>query len=125
MGSSCSKRGFTLIELLIVMSILGLLLALAAPRYFNSLDRSKETALITDLRILREQIDHFYSDTGRYPRELAELVEARYLREVPVDPLTESRDTWVAISATETEGVADVRSGAEGQTRQGVPYAEL
>ena len=89
--------GFTLIELLVVMAIIATLLSIVAPRYFNSLDRSKETVLRQDLGVMRDAIDKFYSDTGNYPGELAELVEKRYLRAVPVDPLTESAATWVAV----------------------------
>lgn len=119
-------NGFTLIELLIVMSILGLLLALALPRYFKSLDQAKEVALAENLKVMRTQIDRFYADRGRYPEELAELVEARYLREVPVDPITESRDSWLIVPPTDAStGVMDVHTGAQGQTRTGISYQEL
>ena len=117
--------GFTLIELLVVMAIIGLLLALASPRYFNSLDRSKETALREDLRVLRSQIDKFQGDTGRYPRTLEELVDAKYLRSIPVDPITGSATTWQVVAPAEGEGVADVASGATGNARDGKAYAEL
>ena len=119
------RRGFTLIELLVVMAIIGLLLALASPRYFNSLDRSKEVALREDLKVMRAQIDKFHGDTGRYPRTLDELVEAKYLRSVPVDPITNSATTWQIVAPAEGEGVADVSSGAPGNARDGKAYAEL
>jgi general secretion pathway protein G len=121
------RRGFTLIELLIVMSIIGLLLALAMPRYFNSLERSKVTALREDLRVMRVQIDRFHGDLGRYPKSLQELVEQKYLRAIPLDPITESVDTWQQVPSTEPaeEGIIDVFSGASGNTRDGAAYAEL
>jgi len=73
-------RGFTLIELIVVMAIVSLLLTLALPRYFQSIDTSKETVLKENLRTVRETIDKFYGDTGRYPESLEELVERKYLR---------------------------------------------
>jgi general secretion pathway protein G len=119
------RRGFTLIELLVVMAIIGLLLALASPRYFNSLDRSREVALREDLKVMRAQIDKFHGDNGRYPRTLDELVEARYLRSIPVDPITNSATTWQIVAPAEGEGVADISSGAPGNAKDGKAYAEL
>jgi len=121
----CSRRGFTLIELLVVMAILAALLALAAPRYFDSLERAKEAALRTDLRMLREAIDKYRADTGHLPETLQVLAEARYLRAVPADPITEREDSWVAVPAPDglTPGVHDVRSGAPGAARDGTAYA--
>ncbi len=115
--------GFTLIELLVVMAIIATLLSIVAPRYFNSLDRSKEAVLRQDLSVMRDAIDKFYSDTGNYPSELAELVEKRYLRTVPVDPLTESAATWVAVPPpSDIGGVYDVRSGSPEQAKDGTFY---
>jgi general secretion pathway protein G len=115
--------GFTLIELLVVMAIIATLLSIVAPRYFNSLDRSKEVVLRQDLSIMRDAIDKFYSDTGNYPGELAELVEKRYLRAVPVDPLTESATTWVAIPPPGgAKGIYDVHSGSPEQAKDGTSY---
>lgn len=89
----CAKRrGFTLIELLVVMGVIGLLLALALPRYFKSLEHAKDVALAENLKVMRTQIDRFYADRGRYPETLHELVDARYLRDVPMDPITQSRE---------------------------------
>lgn len=120
---NCVHSGFTLIELLVVMAIIATLLSIVAPRYFNSLDRSKETVLRQDLSIMRDAIDKFYSDTGKYPAELAELVEKRYLRAVPVDPLTESAATWVAVPPPGgIAGVYDVRSGSPAQAKDGSFY---
>ena len=120
-----NARGFTLIELLVVMAILATLLSLAAPRYFESLDRAKEAALRTDLRLLREAIDKHRADTGRLPESLQQLAQTRYLRAVPVDPITDRADTWVPVAAPidSTPGVYDVHSGAPGVARDGSSYA--
>jgi general secretion pathway protein G len=116
--------GFTLIELLVVMAAIGLLLALAAPRYLEHVDRTRETVLRHNLTGLRDAIEKFRADRGRDPATLQELVEQRYLREVPVDPITERRDSWVLVARTGgSAGVADVRSGAPGVARGGEPYA--
>ena len=118
-------RGFTLIELLVVMAILALLLSIAAPRYFESVDRAKEAALRTDLRVLREAIDKYKADTGRLPDSLEQLAQAKYLRSVPVDPITDRDNSWVLIPRADgqLEGIDDVHSGAPGNGRAGTPYA--
>jgi general secretion pathway protein G len=118
------RRGFTLIELLVVMAIIGTLLTIAVPRYFRSLQRSREAVLQQDLTTLRESIDKFYGDTGRYPQTLAVLVEKRYLRSIPVDPVARTADKWIVVNSDDPEdnGVKDVRSGAEGLGENGVPY---
>ena len=120
-------RGFTLLELLVVMAIIGTLLTIAVPRYFRSLEHSRQVILKQDITTLRESIDRFYGDTGKYPESLAVLVEKRYLRAVPVDPITRSADTWLVLRAEDADdtGVKDVHSGAEGISEQGVPYAAL
>lgn len=119
-------RGFTLIELLVVLAILGLLLSLASPKYFRSVDASKETVLLENLRITRQAIDHFYGDRGRYPESLDELVGRRYLRAVPVDPLLDSKTNWLLLPPPQgLEGrVADLKSRAPGVGRNGRPYAQ-
>lgn len=116
--------GFTLIELLVVMTIMALLLAIAAPRYFNSVGRAKEAALKTNLRLLREAIDKHHADTGRLPASLDQLVERRYLRAVPIDPLTETPRSWVLLPHPDgaTQGIYDVRSGAAGASSDGGAY---
>src|SRR6188472_1835633 len=88
-------RGFTLIELLVVLAALALLLGLAVPRYIEHVDRARETVLRQNLAALRDAIDKFNADRGRYPADLAELARERYLREVPRDPVTDRSDTWV------------------------------
>lgn len=118
--------GFTLIELLVVMAILALLLTLAVPRYFSSLDNSKEVALRHDLAVMRESIDKFHGDTGRYPESLEELAAKKYLRSIAPDPMTESAKTWVVVPPENSEkgGVYDVRSGAEGKARDGTAFKD-
>jgi len=119
------RRGFTLIELLVVMAILAILLSIAAPRYFESEGRAKEAALRTDLRLLREAIDKYRADTGRLPSTLQSLADARYLRSIPMDPMTDATTTWVVAPHPDgvTQGVFDVHSGAPGLGRDGTPYA--
>lgn len=118
-------RGFTLIELLVVMAILALLLSIAVPKYFSSVDRAKEVALRTDLRLLREAIDKYRTDTGRLPVALQALAEARYLRGVPADPVSDGSTPWVLVPHPDgvTPGIYDVRSGASGMARDGTAYA--
>ena len=118
------NRGFTLIELLVVMAAMGLLLAIAAPRYVEHVDRGRETVLRYNLAGLREAIDKFYADRARYPKDLPELVAERYLRQVPLDPVTDRIDSWVLVPPRGAqEGVFDVRSGAAGSARDGTAYA--
>ena len=118
------RGGFTLIELLVVLAVVATLLALAVPRYFSSLEKSREAVLHQNLAMLRETLDKYYADTGRYPDALDELVSGKYLRSVPLDPITDSNATWIAIPPEEAEmsGVYDVRSGAEGVARDGTAY---
>ena len=120
------QRGFTLIELLVVMAIMGTLLAIAAPRYFDSVDRAKEATLRANLRLVRENIDKHKADTGRYPESLQALVTGRYLMSVPLDPVTDRSDTWVLLAPPDglTPGVYDLRSGASGLARDGSSYEQ-
>lgn len=121
------KRGFTLIELLVVLAIVALLLTLAVPRFFPSVDKTKETILMDNLRSTRAVIEQFHADTGRYPDSLEQLVEKKYLARLPVDPILESDSGWVIVPP-EDEGVPgavyDLHSGAPGNGRDGRPYAE-
>jgi general secretion pathway protein G len=120
------RRGFTLVELMVVMAIIALLLALALPRYFNHLESSKETILRQDLAVMRDAIDKYHGDRGRYPDSIDELVSARYLRALPVDPITERADSWqiVAPQEGETGAMYDIHSGAPGKARDGSAYAD-
>ncbi len=119
-------RGFTLIELLVVLGIIALLLTLAVPRYFPTVDKARETILADNLRNLRATIDQFYGDTGRYPDSLEQLVEKKYLRDMPIDPITENSTSWIVVPPEEglQGNVYSVRSGATGNDRAGKPYSE-
>lgn len=119
------RRGFTLIELLVVMAVIATLLTIAVPRYFQHIDRAREATLRESLAVMRDAIDKYRADTGRYPEALEDLVNRRYLRKVPPDPITESIDTWVIVPPPDDPGqrkVWDVQSGAEGQARDGSEY---
>jgi general secretion pathway protein G len=121
-----SRKGFTLIELLVVMTIIALLLTIAVPRYFGSLDKSKEAVLKEDLYQLRDAIGKYYGDKGRYPETLDALAAEKYLRKVPVDPMTDSATSWVVVAPEDPQkgGVYDVKSGAQGKSNDGSAYAE-
>lgn len=120
-------RGFTLIELLVVLAIVSMLLTLAAPRYFKGLENAKDAVLIENLRLTRDTLDKFYSDVGRYPESLDELVDKMYLKNLPVDPITNSVNTWVVVAPKEGQRgkVADIHSGARGKDRWGRDYSAL
>ena len=119
-------RGFTLIELLVVLGIVALLLTLAVPRFFPSVDKTRETILAENLRTTRAVIDQFYADTGRYPDSLEQMVEKKYLPRVPFDPVADSDALWVIVPPEDASrgGVYDLHSGAEGKGRNGKPYSE-
>jgi general secretion pathway protein G len=120
------KFGFTLIELLVVMAVIALLLSMAAPKYFGRVSQSKEVILKHDLSEMREALDKFYGDTGQYPDALQDLVDRKYLRSIPSDPITESASTWVSVAPTNgAKGqVYDIKSGAPGNAADGTAYAE-
>ena len=117
--------GFTLIELLVVLAIIATLLTIAVPRYFSSLENSKDTTLRQSLTVMRSAIDQHLGDTGKYPESLEDLVNKRYLRALPIDPITERADSWRTIPPSDPArgSVADVKSGAEGLARDGTAYA--
>ncbi|HBY58188.1 MAG TPA: general secretion pathway protein GspG [Solibacterales bacterium] len=126
-----SRRGFTLIELMIVMAIVTILVAIAAPMYQRSIIRAKESVLKSNLYVLRQVIDEFTFDKQKAPQSLQDLVSAGYLRQIPVDPITGSADSWKIImedaltSVNQTEpGIYDVRSGSDKNSSEGTPYAE-
>jgi general secretion pathway protein G len=120
-----TRGGFTLIELMVVLAIIALLLTIAVPRYFGSLEKSKEAVLKEDLYQIRDAIGKYYGDKARYPESLEALAIEKYLRAIPVDPLTESAATWVVVPPADPGGgVSDVRSGAAGRSSDGSSYAE-
>jgi general secretion pathway protein G len=121
-----ARRGFTLIELLVVLAIVALLLTLAVPRYFPSIDSAKETILAENLRNVRLVIDQYHGDTGRYPDSLEQLVEKKYLRKLPLDPITDSSASWIIVAPEDTSqgAVYNILSGAPGNDRSGKPYLD-
>jgi general secretion pathway protein G len=138
MASGRRANGFTLLELIVVIAIIGILATIALPALRETPRRAQEAVLKTDLRTLRDVIDQYYGDKGHYPPSLEALVESKYLRDVPIDPITKSADTWVAIyeeggeeEAAETDlpeggepGMIDVRSGSDKLSLDGTPYSE-
>jgi general secretion pathway protein G len=118
-------RGFTLIELLVVFAIIATLLTLALPRYFSSVDKSKEAVLKENLNQMREAVSRYYADKGKYPESLESLVADKYLRRVPLDPITDSAATWQIVRPDDPQktGVYDVRSGAPGRSLDGSEFA--
>lgn len=118
-------QGFTFVEVMIVLAMVALLLSIAVPRYFAGLERAKEAVLKQDLQTMRQAIDDFYTDHGSYPNSIDTLIDKRYLRAIPVDPLTESKDTWLLVPAPNTAtGVYDIKSGAEGTSIDGSLYID-
>lgn len=129
LGAGPSPRaGFTLIELLIVITIIGILVTLAQPSYQRAVTAAKEAALKEDLFILRDVIDQYYADTGKYPLALNDLVEKRYLRRIPKDPITGSAETWTLVYFTDEQGqqngIFDVKSGSEAIALDGTRYSD-
>ncbi len=121
----CRGFGFTLIELMVVMVIIATLLTIAVPRYFGSLDRSKEAVLKENLYQMRDAISKYYADKGKYPESLDSLMTDKYLRKIPLDPITESATTWVPVPPEDPQkgGVFDVKSGAQGKATDGTEFA--
>ena len=118
-------RGFTLIELLVVLAIIATLLTLAVPRYFSSVDKSKEAVLKENLYQMRDAIGKYYADRGKYPESLQALATDKYLRSVPLDPVTDSASTWIVVAPEDPQkgGVYDVKSGAPGKALDGSEFS--
>lgn len=123
-------RGFTLIELLVVLAIVAMLLSIVAPRYLHKTEQAKETVLQEQLASIRTAIDYYYGEHGEYPPSLQTLVEQKYLRKIPVDPVTGREDSWQLVyqqandeAVSRKAGVYDVHSGAAGNGRNGTAYA--
>lgn len=120
-----SEAGFTIIEIMIVLTIIGILLAIAQPQFQQYTTRAKEAVLKENLFTLRDVIDQYYADKNRYPDTLDDLVTNGYIRKVPVDPFTKSGETWVTIPPdTEEGGVFDIHSGSDLIALDGTPYNE-
>jgi general secretion pathway protein G len=125
------QEGWTLIELMVVMSLIIVLSTLALAQYRNSIRQTKEAVLRADLFHMRESIDQYYADKGTYPSSLQTLVSEGYLRGVPEDPITKSKDTWVTTQAeldpsstSSSPGIYDVKSGADGISLDGSRYSD-
>lgn len=120
------SKGFTLIELLVVMAIIAVLLTIAVPRYMGNVAKANEAVLRENLFSVRDVLDKFHADTGRYPQTLDDLVTKKYLRKVPVDPVTGSTETWVIVppESPQNGGIYNIRSGAPGKARDGSLYGE-
>lgn len=122
-----NERGFTLIELLVVLLLVALLASLAAPQVSNSVLKAKESALQQDLYVIRKALDDYYADYRQYPTELSLLVEKRYIRKIPVDPLTGSSKRWQLVytdNDSGERGIIDIRSSAEGKSINETAYNE-
>jgi general secretion pathway protein G len=126
-----TSRGFTLIELLVVISMISILAAMGMVQYRNSVRRTQEVTLKNDLFQMRDAIDQFYADKGKYPASLDSLVSDGYIRKIPDDPITQSATTWTTVPAEpdpgnpSTEaGISDVKSGASGTSLDGSSYAD-
>jgi general secretion pathway protein G len=119
-------KGFTLIELLVAMTIVALLLSIVVPRYFHSITKAEETVLKQDLTLMREALDKYHADTGSYPDTLDDLINKKYLRKIPVDPVTQSVATWILIPPSNTEkgAIFDIKSGAPGNAGDGTAYGD-
>ena len=124
-----AEGGFTLIELMIVMTIIGILAAIAIPSYLRSVQKAREATLKEDLHTLRIAIDSFTVDKEKAPQSLDDLVQAGYVKTVPIDPMTSRTDTWITSQSdtltdiNETQGgIDDVHSGAQGLSSEGSTY---
>jgi len=130
-ASNRRRFGFTLIELMIVMAIIAVLMAVAIPIYSRSIARAKESVLKNNLFTLRTVIDEYNYDKQKAPQSLEDLVSDGYLRQVPIDPMTGTADTWKVImedatnTVSQTEpGIFDVRSGSDKTSLEGNPYSD-
>jgi len=122
-GKAKSEAGFTLMELLMVLFIVGLLASLSVPIVSSSLTRAREVALLETLSITRRSIDAYYSDKGSYPETLATLVDEKYLRSVPIDPITKSEE-WRLEYTQDSTGIIDLHSNSSEQGAKNTPYSE-
>jgi len=115
-----------MIELMVALAILATILALAAPRYFGNLDTAKESVLKEDLYVLRDAIDKYYSDNGKYPDSLEDLVTKKYIRSIPVDPFTQSSKSWVVVAPADgaAGAVYDIKSAAPNQAKDGTWFKD-
>ena len=129
---SRAEGGWTLIELMVVISLIMILSSIALASYRNSITHAKEAALRSDLMLMRDAIDQYYADKGKYPESLDALVSESYLRTVPKDPFTDSTTTWQTTEAdappgtvsTASPGIFEVKSGSQFTALDGSRYAD-
>ncbi len=121
-----NQKGFTLIEMMIVLAIMSILATIATPNMQRYIVRAREASLRETLFVTRDVIDQHYSDQGKYPDSLEQLVERKYIRSIPVDPITGSSSTWVVIppEGEVVGGVYDIHSGSDRVSLDGEPYNE-
>jgi general secretion pathway protein G len=116
----------TLVELIVAFSIMLVLTTMAVPLARSKVKAERERDLVNALREMRDAIDKYHGDRGRYPDSLDELVRAHYLRALPVDPVTDRSDTWQSVAPVDDPagGLYDIRSGAAGTAHDGSAYAD-
>ena len=123
-GKRSFLLGFTLIELMIVLVVIAVLAGIIVPKYLERIDEANETVLKQDIAGIRTAIDQFYRDKGHYPSSLNDLVSQRYIRAVPVDPITKSATSWKPVPSKNSEqDIFDIKSGAIGKSKDGTEYA--
>lgn len=120
-----NKAGFTIVELLVVLTVIALLLSIVTPRYLNKVNEGQEIVLRQNLATIRRQLDQYQVDKGHYPLQLNQLVEARYLRFIPLDPITQATD-WQTVMIADAGGlvVYDVKSRSTATAGDGTRYAD-
>ena len=130
-GRLSNQRGFTLVELLVVIAMITILAAMAVVQYRNSVQKTQEATLKTNLFRMRDAIDQYYADKGKYPSSLDALVSEQYLRKIPNDPFTNSADSWQTVPAepdpanpSAEPGIYDVKSGAQGTSLDGTNFSD-
>lgn len=128
---SGGQRGFTLVELMVVMAIIAVLMAVAVPSFISAIRSAREAALREDLHTMRDAIEQYTEDKEAAPQSLDDLVQAGYLKSLPIDPMTHSNTTWVpdqadtysSVDQTQT-GINDVHSGSDLVGSNGEPYSQ-
>ncbi len=122
-------RGFTLIELMIVVTIIGILATISQPMFRSAVLQAREAALRENLYVLRDALDKYYADNDKYPENLADLADRKYIRRIPKDPITGSAQTWQVEQTTDEKtsqptGIIDVKSGSEATGSDGQKYSD-